>query len=261
MRILPESFQGTPIWSASRDLPSQSLVSIPMSKKHDRQSSNQHLGQVNPSEWVLPTTHWKVFRRVLTMSLLDQMQHWRWSWIEPWCGEIGAPSPSNPLCKEIWGQDLEKSHRITCGRFPYYTSILLIWLPRIPYSTSILLITQASSFLSFPPLGPIWSSPVPTAHGCPFGPGQWGALVDVGSYHKNSNNFFQQKHHHQYQQQQQQQQYLLMMMSTGWLAIGLRLPAQWVGDLMKTEQGIVGIQRIIPMHILGSGAGVKILDF
>ena len=52
-----------------------------------------------------------------------------------------------------------------------------------------------------------------------------------------------------------------MMMSTGWLAIGLRLPAQWVGDLMKTEQGIVGIQRIMPMHTLGSGSGVKILDF
>ena len=74
------------------------------------------------------------------------MHHWRWSWIEPWCGEIGAPSPSNPLCKEIWGQDLEKSHRITCRRFPYSTSILLIWLPRIPYSTSILFITQASSY-------------------------------------------------------------------------------------------------------------------
>ena len=70
----------------------------------------------------------------------------RWSWIEPWCGEIGVPSPSNPLCKEIWGQDLEKSHRITCRRFPYSTSILLIWLPRIPYSTSILFITQASSY-------------------------------------------------------------------------------------------------------------------
>ena len=52
-----------------------------------------------------------------------------------------------------------------------------------------------------------------------------------------------------------------MMMSSGWLAIGLRLPPQWVGDLMKTEQGIVGIQHIIPMHVLGSRSGVKILDF
>ena len=49
--------------------------------------------------------------------------------------------------------------------------------------------------------------------------------------------------------------------STGWLAIGRGLPAQWVGDLMKTEQGILGIQHIIPMHILSSGSGVKILDF
>ena len=236
MRILPESFQGTPIWSASRDLPSQSLVSIPMSKKHDRQSSNQHLGQVNPSEWVLPTTHWKVFRCVLTLCQLAQMHHWRWSWIEPWCGEIGRLAPQIPSVKKSGGRIWRNLIGLLVADFhtllayywsdyqEFHTLLAYYWSPR-----PLLIISTSRTNL-------VKSG----AHWGPFRLGQWWALVDVGSYHKNSKKF-QQKHHHQYQQKQQQQQYLLMMMSSGWLAIGLRLPPQWVGDLMKTEQGIVGI--------------------